>query len=97
MGIYIYWHWQSASTVHLPLSEGKYTQHHLAVWFGNESRGLSEEALKACDFCIQIPMYGIIESMNISSSASIVLNHIVERRHEFFRRKLTEKESQWAI
>jgi tRNA (guanosine-2'-O-)-methyltransferase len=74
----------------LPLSEGKYTQHHLAVWFGNESRGLSEEALKACDFCIQIPMYGIIESMNISSSASIVLNHIVERRHEFSMRKLSK-------
>ncbi len=43
------------------LSEGKYTQHHLAVWFGNESHGLSKEALDACDFCIQIPMYGITE------------------------------------
>ena len=64
----------------VPLSKGKYTQHHLAVWFGNEARGLSEEALEACDFCIQIPMYGIIESMNLSSSASIVLNHIVDKR-----------------
>ena len=69
------------------LSEGKYTQHHLAVWFGNETRGLSREALDACDFCIQIPMHGIIESMNLSSSASIVLNYIVEKRHEFSRRK----------
>lgn len=75
----------------IPLSEGKYTQHHLAVWFGNEARGLSQEALDACDFCIQIPMYGIIESMNLSSSASIVLNYIVEKRHEFSRRKLSKK------
>lgn len=71
----------------VPLFEGKYTQRHLAVWFGNEARGLSQEVLDACDFCIQIPMYGIIESMNLSSSASIVLNCIVEKRHEFFRRK----------
>ena len=71
-----------------PLLEGKYTQHHLAVWFGNETRGLSQEALDACDFCIQIPMYGIIESMNLSSSASIVLNHIVEKRQAYSRKKI---------
>ncbi len=70
------------------LSEGKYIQHHLAVWFGNEARGLSKEALDACKFCIQIPMYGIIESMNLSSSASIVLNHIVEKRQEYSKRKI---------
>ncbi len=75
----------------VPLWEGKYTQHHLAVWFGNEVRGLSQEALDACDFCIQIPMYGIIESMNLSSSASVVLNYIVEKRQEFSRRKLDKK------
>lgn len=75
----------------ISLFEGNYTQPHLAVWFGNEVRGLSQEALKACDFCIQIPMYGIIESMNLSSSASIVLNYVVEKRHEFSRRKLSKK------
>lgn len=73
------------------LTEGKYTQNHLAVWFGNESHGLSQEALAACDFCIQIPMYGIIESMNLSSSASIVLNHIVEKRQVFGKAKLAKK------
>ncbi|MFC1682510.1 TrmH family RNA methyltransferase [Nanoarchaeota archaeon] len=73
------------------LSEGDYTQRHLAVWFGNESRGLSQEALKACDLCVQIPMYGIIESMNLSSSASVVLNHIVKKRHEFVENKVSKK------
>jgi tRNA (guanosine-2'-O-)-methyltransferase len=73
------------------LSEGKYTQPHLAIWLGNEARGLSDEALESCNFCIQIPMHGIIESMNLSSSASIVLNHIVEKRHEFSRKKLSKK------
>ena len=73
------------------LSEGNYTQHHLAVWFGNEAKGLSKEALQVCKFCIQIPMYGIIESMNLSSSASIVLNYIVEKRQEYSKRKLAKK------
>jgi tRNA (guanosine-2'-O-)-methyltransferase len=73
------------------LSEGKYTQPHLAVWFGNESHGLSKEALDACNFCIQIPMYGIIESMNLASSASVVLNHIVEERQKYSRNKLKNK------
>ncbi|HIG95455.1 TPA: RNA methyltransferase [Candidatus Woesearchaeota archaeon] len=81
----------------VPLFEGKYTQHHLAVWFGNEARGLSEEALEACDFCIQIPMYGIIESMNLSSSASVVLNHIVEKRQEYSRGKLSKKTTNKQI
>jgi len=75
----------------VPLSEGKYTQSHLAVWYGNEARGLSEEALETCDFCIQIPMYGIIESMNLSSSASVILNYIVEKRQEYSRRKLSKR------
>jgi tRNA (guanosine-2'-O-)-methyltransferase len=75
----------------VPLFKGNYTQKHLAVWFGNESRGLSKEALDACDFCIQIPMYGIIESMNLCASASTVLSYIVEKRQEFSRMKLYEK------
>jgi tRNA (guanosine-2'-O-)-methyltransferase len=76
------------------LADGKYTQHHLAVWFGNEAHGLTPEALDACDFCIQIPMHGIIESMNIASSASIVLNHIVEKRHEYSRKKMSKKKDK---
>ena len=75
----------------IPLAEGKYTQHHLAIWFGNEARGLSKEALDACDFCVHIPMHGIIESMNLSSSASIVLNHVVEKRQAFSTKKLAKR------
>ena len=73
------------------LKEGKYTQPNLAVWFGNEARGLSGEAIDACDTLIQIPMYGIIESMNLTSSASVVLNHIVEERQRYTRKKLEKK------
>src|SRR5205814_2297298 len=49
-------------------SKAMYTQHHLAVWFGNETHGLTDEAINAADFCISIQMKGIIESMNLASS-----------------------------
>ena len=75
----------------ISLSEGKYTQPNLAIWFGNETVGLSKEALDACDFVVKIPMYGIIESMNLNSSASIILQHVVEKRQEYSRNKIEVK------
>ncbi len=80
----------------ISLSEGKYTQNKLAVWFGNEANGLSKEALKACEFCVQIKMYGIIESMNLSSSASIILNYIVEERQKYSKKKLSKRAKKKA-
>lgn len=43
------------------LHEANYTKApKLAVWFGNESHGISPLAVERSDFCIQIPMYGMI-------------------------------------
>ncbi|MBO2676309.1 hypothetical protein I6M53_16885 [Shewanella algae] len=42
------------------LHEADYTMPRLAVWFGNESRGVSDEAVEASDFCVSIPMFGMI-------------------------------------
>ncbi|MCB1914460.1 MAG: RNA methyltransferase [Rhodocyclaceae bacterium] len=55
------------------LHEGDYTQTRLAVWFGNESRGLSEEVLDRSEFCVGIPMFGMIESLNLGTTSGIVL------------------------
>lgn len=65
------------------LHEGDYTQIRLAVWFGNESRGISEEVIKKSEMCINIPMYGIIESLNLATSTGIVLYEITKQRREF--------------
>lgn len=62
------------------LHEGTYNQEKLAVWFGNESDGLSQEAIDASEACIYMNMYGVIESMNVSSSAAIVLYEITKQR-----------------
>lgn len=38
------------------------------MWFGNESKGVSEEAVETADVCIRIPMRGIVESLNLGTS-----------------------------
>ncbi len=57
-----------------------FTQKRLAVWFGNETRGISEEAVNGADMCIQIPMGGIVESLNLGTSTGIVLSYIGYQR-----------------
>ncbi|MFW5690007.1 MAG: TrmH family RNA methyltransferase [Spirochaetota bacterium] len=47
-----------------------------ALLFGNELDGLSPTALEAADEHLAIPMYGFVESFNISVSAAIVLHHL---------------------
>ncbi|HEY4899045.1 MAG TPA: RNA methyltransferase [Candidatus Nanopelagicaceae bacterium] len=65
------------------LYEESFTQKRLAVWFGNESRGISTEASEAADICIQIPMGGIVESLNLGTSTGIILSFIGYQRLRF--------------
>lgn len=67
----------------IDLYEGDFTQRRLAVWFGNEAKGISAKALKAADMCIQIPMGGIVESLNLGTSTGIVLGFISYQRLKF--------------
>lgn len=45
----------------------------IAVVFGNEAEGVSEEMIAATDGCIEIPQFGSKHSFNISVAAGIVL------------------------
>lgn len=65
------------------LYEGTFTQKRLAVWFGNESKGVSGEAVNNADMCIQIPMGGIVESLNLGTSTGIILSYIGYQRLKF--------------
>lgn len=53
----------------------------LALLFGTELTGLSEEALSMADETVYIPMHGFTESFNISVSAAISLYDISQRLH----------------
>lgn len=45
----------------------------IAVIFGNEVKGVSDETLKWVDQCIEIPQYGTKHSINISVCSGIIL------------------------
>jgi tRNA (guanosine-2'-O-)-methyltransferase len=47
----------------------------IAIWFGSENNGLSPTAIQNAKYCIQIPMCGIVESMNLASCTAIVLHY----------------------
>ena len=66
------------------LHEADYTRYKkLAVWFGNEGIGISRLALERSELCVNIPMFGIIESLNLGTSSGIVLYEITRQRREF--------------
>lgn len=66
------------------LHEADYTTHtKLAVWFGNESRGISDIAVKQSEMCISIPMFGMIESLNLGTTSGIVLYEITKQRRKY--------------
>jgi 23S rRNA (guanosine2251-2'-O)-methyltransferase len=44
-----------------------------AFIFGNEVKGVQQNVIDLCDFCIEIPQYGTKHSLNVSVSAGIVL------------------------
>ncbi|PIF01325.1 MAG: rRNA methyltransferase [Maribacter sp.] len=50
-----------------------------ALFFGTEKEGLSEEVIKEADGFLKIPMVGFTESLNISVSAAIILQHLTTK------------------
>ncbi|WP_452220430.1 TrmH family RNA methyltransferase [Lacinutrix salivirga] len=48
-------------------------------FFGRETEGLSQAVLDAADCYLKIPMVGFTESLNISVSAAIILQHVTSK------------------
>ncbi|TMJ15737.1 MAG: RNA methyltransferase [Alphaproteobacteria bacterium] len=66
------------------LHEGDFTRHaKLAVWFGSEAIGISERAVERSEMCVSIPMFGMIESLNLGTSSGIVLYEVAKQRREY--------------
>lgn len=73
-----------------------------AIFFGRETEGLSPEVLEAADDFIYIPMVGFTESLNISVSAAITLQHIMTRLKstdiswQLSTAEIFEKKMEWT-
>jgi len=50
-----------------------------ALFFGTENKGLSDYVLENADSHLKIPMVGFTESLNISVSAAIILQHLTTK------------------
>lgn len=49
----------------------------IALVVGNEVGGITSETLSLCDYCIEIPMRGQKESLNVSVAAGIALYALI--------------------
>ncbi|MDY8135336.1 RNA methyltransferase [Aquimarina sp. 2201CG5-10] len=73
-----------------------------AFFFGREQEGLSEEVLMAADSMLHIPMVGFTESLNISVSAAIILQHVTtllknsDIPWQLSKNEKLEKRMDWA-
>jgi tRNA (guanosine-2'-O-)-methyltransferase len=52
----------------------------VALVFGNEHDGMTDEAIAACDGAVAIPMHGMTRSFNLSVSVALAISKIAERR-----------------
>jgi tRNA (guanosine-2'-O-)-methyltransferase len=59
------------------LSQGK-----TAFLFGTELDGLTDEAMELADEYVRIPMFGFVESFNISVSCALTLHHLAAALHQ---------------
>ncbi|QXP57885.1 RNA methyltransferase [Cellulophaga sp. HaHa_2_95] len=61
----------------------------IALFFGTEKKGLSDEVLEKADGFLKIPMVGFTESLNISVSAAIILQSLTT--------KLKKERNDWQL
>jgi tRNA (guanosine-2'-O-)-methyltransferase len=68
-----------------------------AFFFGKEDTGLSDEVFSKADGSLKIPMYGFTESLNISVSVAIILQHVVSQLKRSDIKWCLSKEEQFKI
>lgn len=69
----------------------------VALVFGNEHRGVSDEAVAAADGSVMIPMMGMVQSLNISVACAVSLYEALRQRWAagaYDRPKLPEPERE---
>jgi tRNA (guanosine-2'-O-)-methyltransferase len=68
----------------------------IAILFGSETAGVSDEARALADGVITVPMDGLTESLNVSTAAACLISRVAQRRRAAFGPDL-EQERQDAF
>ncbi len=53
----------------------------VAVVLGSEGFGISRLVKEKCDFTVSIPLWGNVNSMNVSCAAAVIFTEVAKRRH----------------
>ena len=48
---------------------------------GSEGEGISRLVKEKCDFVVSVPMYGNVNSMNVSCAAAVMMAEVAHQRH----------------
>ena len=60
----------------------------VAVIFGNEVKGVHQDAVDASDGCIEIPQFGTKHSMNVAVTAGIVIWEFAKHFNQYLNKEL---------
>ena len=77
-------HGENTSLENFDITKGK-----VALFFGTEYSGISDVVKENADEFMTIPMFGFVESFNISVSAAIILHHLTM--------KLRSSKIEWQL
>jgi tRNA (guanosine-2'-O-)-methyltransferase len=61
----------------------------LALVFGAEKKGITQQVMDEADYLVRIPMYGFAESLNVSVSVAVILNEL--------RNRLSKSNIDWKL
>jgi 23S rRNA (guanosine2251-2'-O)-methyltransferase len=53
-----------------------------AIVMGSEGDGVSQSVVKACDGVVSIPIYGEVNSFNVSAATAIILAEVARQHHK---------------
>lgn len=65
-----------------------------AFVFGNEGFGITETAKKMADTLVYLPMYGFVDSLNLSVTVGVVAHHIATLRQKTNIGRYSSEESE---
>ncbi len=54
----------------------------VGIVLGSEGFGISRLVKEKCDFVVSIPLYGSVNSLNVSCAAAVILTEVARQRHE---------------
>jgi 23S rRNA (guanosine2251-2'-O)-methyltransferase len=60
---------------------------------GSEDKGVRANIAKRCDFRVTIPMFGKVDSLNVSTATAVLAYEIVQQQRRFLAKVLAEKEA----